>query len=376
MAGNCRYSIFSPETEHRSRNVYLLNENICQLKCITSEHFSNVVRKTANGNAHEYKRGSYFRSACAAKEKRVKIRESKDVTQKNLEGFPDVAADILNVFIYGGRQVVEAERLYPAPTETEYAAPGAALRNQLEDVSKYEIQEGKIQVQYLLANQSEMDAGMILRRTGYVGAVYREQYDGKAGDCFPVVSLVLYWGEGSWTKACSIREFFRKRKLPPKLWKLVDDHRLHVFEMRNLLPEVRELFTSDMRLVVDYLAEGNEFWSDRPVVHKEALIRLLRALGGDTNVEDTAQILKEMNVKEEDEITMCELFDQYTRRGKKEGIKEGIEAGFSEGLQQGLNALISTCRELGVSFDDTAARVKEKFSLGDEETRKNMQLYW
>lgn len=29
-------------------------------------------------------------------------RESKDVTQKNLEGFPDVAADILNVFIHGG----------------------------------------------------------------------------------------------------------------------------------------------------------------------------------------------------------------------------------------------------------------------------------
>ena len=102
------------------------------------------------------------------------------------------------------------------------------------------------------------------------------------------------------------------------------------------------------------------------------LIRLLRALGGDTDVEDTARILEEMNVKEEDEITMCELFDQYTRRGRKEGIKEG----FSEGIQQGLKALISTCRELGVSFDETAARVKEKFSLEDEETRNNMQLYW
>lgn len=103
-------------------------------------------------------------------------------------------------------------------------------------------------------------------------------------------------------------------------------------------------------------------------VHKEALIRLLRALGGDVNVEDTAQILEEMNIKEEDEITMCELFDQYTRRGRKEGLNEGI--------QKGLQALISACHELGISFDETALKVKEKFSLGEEEARKSMRLYW
>lgn len=291
-------------------------------------------------------------------------RESKDVTQKNLEGFPDVAADILNVFIHGGRQVVAAECLYPAPTETEYAPPGKALKTQLEDISKYEMCDGKIRAQYLLANQTGMDGGMLLRKAGYIGAVYREQYEGKMADRFPVISLVLYWGSGHWRKPRSIRDLFRNTDLPPELWDLVDDLRLHVFEMRNLTLEIRELFTSDMRLVTDYLADGNSFRSDRPVIHKEALIRLLRALGGDKNVDDTGRILEEMNVKEEDEITMCELFDQYTRRGRKEGIKTGIKA------------LISTCRELGVSFDETAARVKKNFSLGDEETQKNMQLYW
>lgn len=252
------------------------------------------------------------------------------------------------------------ELLHPAPTETAYAAPGSALRNQLEDVSKYEIRDGKINVQYLLANQSEPDSKMILRTAGYVGAIYREQYDGKVSDSFPVVSLILYWGEKHWGSIRSIRKYFRKTNLSPQLWKLIDDHRLHVFQMRNLPPETRALFTSDMRLVVDYLAEGNCFKSEQPIVHKEALVRLLRALGGDTDVEDTARILKEMNVKEEDKITMCELFDQYTRRG----------------LQKGLEALISTCRELGISFDETAAKVKEKFSLEEEETRKSMQLYW
>lgn len=295
-------------------------------------------------------------------------KESKDVTQKNLESFPDVAADILNVFIHGGRQVVKAENLCPAPTETEYAPPGSVLRNQLEDISKYEMDGEKIRVQYLLANQSGSDKGMILRKAGYVGAVYREQYDGKVADSFPVVSLVLYWGSGCWESPCGIKQLFSDTNLPPGLWNLVDDLRLHVFEMRTLPPEVRELFTSDMRLVTDYLAEGNGFRSDRPVIHKEALIRLLRALGGDTDVEDTGRILEEINVKEEDKITMCELFDQYTRRGRQEGIKTGIKTG--------IKALISTCRELGESFNETAARVKKNFSLGDEETQEYMQLYW
>lgn len=134
---------------------------------------------------------------------KMKQRESKDVTQKNLESYPDVAADILNVFIHEGKQEVQAEFLLPAPTETEYAAPGCALQNQLEDISKY--------------------------------------------------------------------------------------------GMRNLPPATRELFRSDMRHVVDYLAEGNSFRSDRPVIHKEALVRLLRALGGDVNVEDTTQILEQMS---------------------------------------------------------------------------------
>lgn len=123
-------------------------------------------------------------------------KESKDVTQKNLEGFPNVAADILNTFIHGGKQVVKAGNLYPAPTETEYAPSGSVLRNQLEDISKYEMRKGKIRVQYLLANQSGSDEGMILRKAGYVGAVYREQYDGKVAHSFPVISLVLYWGNG------------------------------------------------------------------------------------------------------------------------------------------------------------------------------------
>ena len=69
----------------------------------------------------------------------------------------------------------------------------------------------------------------------------------------------------------------------------------------------------------DYLAEGNAYRSDRKVIHKEATIKMLRVLSGDKNVDDTEEILKALDIAEEDEkISMCELFDQYTRRGISE----------------------------------------------------------
>ncbi len=64
------------------------------------------------------------------------------------------------------------------------------------------------------------------------------------------------------------------------------------------------------------------------------------------------------------------------KKGIEKGIRQGIKAGLGEDLQQELKTLISTCWELDVSFDKTAARVKKNFSLGDEETKKNMQLNW
>ena len=99
-------------------------------------------------------------------------------------------------------------------------------------------------------------------------------------------------------------------------------------------------------------------------MHEEALIKLLRTLSGEKNVEDTLDCLQKMGVKEEDEITVCELFDQYTRQGIKEGIKEGIQA------------LIVTCKELGADFDRTEDKVKQRFHLSDADAAENMRLYW
>lgn len=102
---------------------------------------------------------------------------------------------------------------------------------------------------------------------------------------------------------------------------------LHVFEMRHLPKEIRELFQSDMRIVVDFLAEGNSYRSDRKIAHKAALIRMIITLSGEPCTENIETWLKQHGIREEEELTVCELFDQYIRQGKIEGKTEGRAEG-------------------------------------------------
>ena len=44
----------------------------------------------------------------------------KDLTQKDLECYTDVFADVINALMYDGEKVLQDENLQPAPTETIY----------------------------------------------------------------------------------------------------------------------------------------------------------------------------------------------------------------------------------------------------------------
>lgn len=119
------------------------------------------------------------------------------------------------------------------------------------------------------------------------------------------------------------------------MWEYIDGVKLHVYEMRHLPEETRKRFQSDMRIVVDYLAEGAGYRSERKIRHKAALIRMIRVLSGETQTDDIEEWLKKQGIREEDEISVCELFDQYERKGREEGKREGIAAGRREGRSEG-----------------------------------------
>ena len=90
-----------------------------------------------------------------------------------------------------------------------------------------------------------------------------------------------------------------------------------------------------MRIVADYLAEGENYRSHRKITHKAALIKMIKVLSGESDTDGVEEWLRKQGIREEDEISVCELFDQYERKGREDGKLEGIAAGRAAGLTEG-----------------------------------------
>lgn len=212
-------------------------------------------------------------------------------------------------------------REFAAGTHREFHYVGRGkLADQFSDVTMYELREGVIFVQYILENEVQAKSKTVLRKIGYEGAIYRRQLGN--GQIFPIVSLLLYWGTSPWTQPTSIKEFFQGSNLDKGTWKYIANEKLHVFAMAGLPKQIRNRFRSDMRIVVDYLAERYDYRPTAQIIlHPEALLLMLRAL---TNDKRYMKVLRELTEEEKRrDITMCELLDKYENRGIQKGIQRG-----------------------------------------------------
>ena len=66
--------------------------------------------------------------------------------------------------------------------------------------------------------------------------------------------------------------------------------------------------------------------------------------------------------------SMCELFDQYTRRGKEEGREEGRE--------EGMRGIIITCKEFNINYDDTMLKLRKNLNISESEAIEGMKKFW
>ena len=71
---------------------------------------------------------------------------------------------------------------------------------------------------------------MPLRILGYDGADYRGQLSAK-GVLYPVVTLVLYFGEEPWTAS---RSLYERIPVSERLRPFVNDYRINLFEISFL----------------------------------------------------------------------------------------------------------------------------------------------
>ena len=250
---------------------------------------------------------------------------AKDITEKNLEAFNDVFADIVNVLLFKGNNVMKEKDLESAAKDSMFKADGK-IHQQERDVSKF-WKNGEVRISILgFENQTVQDYKMPLRVISYDGASYKQQLldsdkETKKKNLYPVVTLVLYFGtEEKWSSHKNLLSCF---KVPEELKPFVNDYKINVFNIAWLSDKTIDMFQSDFKIVAKYFQtlrlKKNYKGSTEEIKHVDALLKMLSALTGDNSFEE---VYNEGNFKKGG-VTMCEVVEKIRNEGRIEGVLEG-----------------------------------------------------
>lgn len=245
----------------------------------------------------------------------------KDITEKNLEALNDVFADIVNVLLFKGEQVINEKDLEADTTKSMFKADGK-IHEQERDVSKF-WKNGEIRISILgIENQTAQDSDMPLRVISYDGASYKQQLlDKNQKKRYPVATLVLYFGtEEKWSKAKHLYDCF---EVPEKLKPFVNDYKINVFNIAFLSPKTIAMFKSDFKIIAEYFRAKrlNQKYkgSKEKLKHANETLKMFSALTGDDSFE---KVYNEGNFKKGG-ITMCDVVERIRDEGITEGRIEG-----------------------------------------------------
>lgn len=259
----------------------------------------------------------------------------KDITEKNLEAFNDVFADIVNVLLFKGKHLMKEKDLEAASKDSMFKADGK-IHQQERDVSKF-WKNGEVRISILgFENQTVQDYKMPLRVISYDGASYKQQLldtdDDKSKDkkkkaLYPVVTLVLYFGtEEKWSTHKNLLSCF---KVPEELKPFVNDYKINVFNIAWLSDKTIDMFKSDFKIVAKYFQtvrrKKDYKGSKEEIRHVDALLKMLSVLTGDNSFEE---IYNEGNLKKGG-VTMCEVVEKIKNEGKAELVRKMLDSKFA-----------------------------------------------
>lgn len=259
------------------------------------------------------------------------MQMKQDVSTRNLEEYPDVFADISNVNLYDGEQVILPEQLELLPSNLSYRDIEGESRELRPDI-RMKVRESGMEISVMcIENQAGICNTMPVRDMGYQYASYQEQIrkikdannrDGKnyftkeIGDeqrLIPVISMILYFGKEKWTKPLSLLDMLdipdEKRKIVEPL---IQNHSIRVIHLGEQDKLTRRKYRSDFRYVVEYLAcqgdaeQFQQFIAEEgeELTHPEEVFDVMGALTSDKHYQQVKEEIKK-NMEKGEKINMC-----------------------------------------------------------------------
>lgn len=282
----------------------------------------------------------------------------KDITTNSLIENNDIFADIANVNIFDGNEVIKQENLESVPVDASYKDLKGQHHRLFRDTLKRVKNLGGCIAFIGYENQSGINNVMPVRDMGYNYTVYAKQIQEIVAEnnrknhsayakilhdnqrLMPVATFVLYYGRKKWKRPLSLMDVLDIPEREKEFWKqIINDYEIKVISMAGQTKEIREKYQSDYRIIADYLAYcGNKKKlnhhlrnNNHKIVHVEQVLDMLHALSGDSRFDMIkSQYMNSENKEECDR--MCLLLDMCEQEGMKKGIQEGRKKGIQEGI--------------------------------------------
>lgn len=291
----------------------------------------------------------------------------KDLSTKLLMEYPDVFADVENVCLFHGRQVIEPENLELLPQEILYKEADGTLREKRGDV-RMRLKDNGIELAVLhLENQSDISNVMPIRDMGYIYSGYQEQLrirkkqnrkqgihyvSGEIGldqKLCPVISLILYYGTEEWTAPTRLKEMLIIPQDGNNDWEpLIEDHKIHLVNLICQSDEEVDQYRSDLWYIVKCLKCGKdrhryrrflEEETKRTMRHPEAVIDMIAAFAGRDEASQMAEKIIREKRQEGERCTMYTILDYLEEEGLQKGLNRGREEGRKQGREEGINQI-------------------------------------
>lgn len=250
----------------------------------------------------------------------------KDMLEKKLEDHNDVFADIWNTLLFG-KKVLQESKLQSGPTESVYKNDEGKLQEQRRDTFKNYQDEASFIIAALgIENQSAYDRTMPVRVMGYDSSAYKAQIEQKSGRLYPVITIVLNFGNRKWSDVRSLRDLMGS--IPKELEPYFQDYRIHVFDIAFLSDDMIDSFHSDFGVVARFFKNRRlgktALADDTELDYPAEIAELLAVFTRDASYVDILPAVKAAKQRGEC-VTMCWVAQELIEKGEKQGKKQGEE---------------------------------------------------
>ena len=257
----------------------------------------------------------------------------KDITEKLLEDYNDVFADIINGLIFNGEQRILPESLDNTQVHSQYKSEDGKIHELERDVAKY-WKDKKVELAICgIENQSSVEKNMPFRIIGYDGAAYRSQLLNNRKEILLIMTIVLYFGTSHhWYGKKNIKGLM---KIPEGLDDYINDYEMKVFEIAWLTETEISRFQSDFKVVANFFVQkrkNKNYIPDDPteIKHVDEVLKLLQVMTGDERYQMIFQ--KKKGVR-----SMCDVAERLEKMGMEKGIEQGVKKGKKIGRNEGIH---------------------------------------